>query len=141
MSPRGPIYSIHYVTRRHFTSSHRRCYTMHHHHGSHLSTAIRPPPHCHNPTDATLVTTVATTAATMAAIVPPHRHHATNIYTTTFISFLFQVKENQEKDKIGSKPDKNGKRGEARKSLKQLQWIKEEKPKKTQIEWSKTHTR
>nr|GEV60609.1 hypothetical protein [Tanacetum cinerariifolium] len=31
------------------------------------------------------------------------------------------VKENQEKDKIGSKPDKNRKRGEAGKSLKQLQ--------------------
>nr|GFB82209.1 hypothetical protein [Tanacetum cinerariifolium] len=36
-----------------------------------------------------------------------------------------EVKENQEKDKIGSKPDKNGKRGEAKKSLKQLQ-LKEE---------------
>nr|GEX22125.1 hypothetical protein [Tanacetum cinerariifolium] len=35
-----------------------------------------------------------------------------------------QVKENQEKDKIGSKPDKNGKRVEAGKSLKQLQWLK-----------------
>nr|GEY32441.1 hypothetical protein [Tanacetum cinerariifolium] len=34
------------------------------------------------------------------------------------------VKEKQEKDKIGSKPDKNGKRGEAGKSLKQLQWRK-----------------
>nr|GEW43354.1 hypothetical protein [Tanacetum cinerariifolium] len=32
-----------------------------------------------------------------------------------------EVKENQEKDKIGSKPDKNGKRVEAGKSLKQLQ--------------------
>nr|GFA06606.1 hypothetical protein [Tanacetum cinerariifolium] len=32
-----------------------------------------------------------------------------------------KVKEYQEKDKIGSKPDKNGKHGEARKSLKQLQ--------------------
>nr|GEX22043.1 reverse transcriptase domain-containing protein [Tanacetum cinerariifolium] len=32
-----------------------------------------------------------------------------------------KVKEYQEKDKIGSKPDKNGKRGEAGKSLKQLQ--------------------
>nr|GEW00648.1 hypothetical protein [Tanacetum cinerariifolium] len=32
------------------------------------------------------------------------------------------VKENQEKDKIRSKPDKNGKRVEAEKSLKQLQW-------------------
>nr|GFA25254.1 hypothetical protein [Tanacetum cinerariifolium] len=45
-----------------------------------------------------------------------------------------KVKENQEKDKIGSKPDKNGKRVKAGKSLKQLQWIKEEKPKKTQKE-------
>nr|GFA33533.1 ribonuclease H-like domain-containing protein [Tanacetum cinerariifolium] len=34
---------------------------------------------------------------------------------------LLRVKENQEKDKIGSKPDKNGKHGEARKSQKQLQ--------------------
>nr|GEV70287.1 hypothetical protein [Tanacetum cinerariifolium] len=50
-------------------------------------------------------------------------------------------KENQKKDKIGSKQDKNGKRVEAGKSLKQLQWIKEEKPKKTQKEWSKTHAR
>nr|GEW81792.1 uncharacterized protein [Tanacetum cinerariifolium] len=32
-----------------------------------------------------------------------------------------KVKENQENDKIESKPDKNGKRGEAGKSLKQLQ--------------------
>nr|GEX52496.1 putative reverse transcriptase domain-containing protein [Tanacetum cinerariifolium] len=32
------------------------------------------------------------------------------------------VKENQEKDKIESKPDKNGKCGEAGKSLKQLHW-------------------
>nr|GFB07489.1 hypothetical protein [Tanacetum cinerariifolium] len=32
------------------------------------------------------------------------------------------VKENQEKEKIGSKPDKNGKRVEAGKSLKKLQW-------------------
>nr|GFA78627.1 hypothetical protein [Tanacetum cinerariifolium] len=52
-----------------------------------------------------------------------------------------EVKEYQEKDKIGSKPDKNGKRDEAEKSLKQLQWTKEEKPKKTQKEWSKTQTR
>nr|GFA61426.1 hypothetical protein [Tanacetum cinerariifolium] len=47
------------------------------------------------------------------------------------------VKENQEKDKIGSKPDKNGKRGEA----KQLQLKEEEKPKKTKKEWPKTHAR
>nr|GEV50822.1 hypothetical protein [Tanacetum cinerariifolium] len=34
-----------------------------------------------------------------------------------------QVKDKQEKDKIGSKPDKNGKRGEAGKSQKQLQRV------------------
>nr|GFA89477.1 hypothetical protein [Tanacetum cinerariifolium] len=50
-------------------------------------------------------------------------------------------KENQEKDKIGSKPDKNGKRGKAEKSLKQWQLKEEEKPKKTKKEWPKTHTR
>nr|GEZ96674.1 hypothetical protein [Tanacetum cinerariifolium] len=32
--------------------------------------------------------------------------------------FLFFVKDNQEKDKFGSKPDKNEKRGKAGKSLK-----------------------
>nr|GEY77280.1 hypothetical protein [Tanacetum cinerariifolium] len=45
-----------------------------------------------------------------------------------------QVKEYQKKDKIGSKPDKNRKRGEAGKSQKQLQWKEEEKLKKTQKE-------
>nr|GEZ13026.1 hypothetical protein [Tanacetum cinerariifolium] len=40
-----------------------------------------------------------------------------------------------------TKPDKNGKRGEARKSQEQSQWIEQEKPKKTQKEWSKTQTR
>nr|GFA73220.1 putative reverse transcriptase domain-containing protein [Tanacetum cinerariifolium] len=47
------------------------------------------------------------------------------------------VKENQEKDKIESKPDKNGKRVEAGKSLKQLQWVEKEKLSKTQKEWPK----
>nr|GEX49345.1 reverse transcriptase domain-containing protein [Tanacetum cinerariifolium] len=47
------------------------------------------------------------------------------------------VKEYQEKDKIGSKPDENGKRGESRKSQNQLQWIEEEKLKKTQKEGPK----
>nr|GEY83975.1 hypothetical protein [Tanacetum cinerariifolium] len=51
------------------------------------------------------------------------------------------VKEYQENDKIESKPDKNGKRVEARKSLKQLQLKEEEKPKKIKKEWPKTHTR
>nr|GEU68823.1 retrovirus-related Pol polyprotein from transposon opus [Tanacetum cinerariifolium] len=50
------------------------------------------------------------------------------------------VKEYQEKDKIGLKPDKNGKRVEAGKSLKQLQLKEEENPKKTKKEWPKTHT-
>nr|GEW98211.1 hypothetical protein [Tanacetum cinerariifolium] len=52
----------------------------------------------------------------------------------------YKVKENQEKDKIGLKPDKNEKRGEAGKSLKQLQWIEKEKLNKTQKEWPKTQT-
>nr|GEW47111.1 putative reverse transcriptase domain-containing protein [Tanacetum cinerariifolium] len=45
-------------------------------------------------------------------------------------SSIFQVKKRQEKDKIGSKPNKNGKRGEAEKSQKQLQSIEKEKLKK-----------
>nr|GEY95371.1 hypothetical protein [Tanacetum cinerariifolium] len=44
------------------------------------------------------------------------------------------------KDKIGSKPDKNEKRGEAEKSQKQLQWIEEEKLKKTQKEGPEMQT-
>nr|GEV99955.1 retrovirus-related Pol polyprotein from transposon TNT 1-94 [Tanacetum cinerariifolium] len=51
-----------------------------------------------------------------------------------------RVKEKQEKDKIGSKPDKNGKRVKARKSLKQLQWVEEEKLSKRQKEWPKMQT-
>nr|GEZ93661.1 hypothetical protein [Tanacetum cinerariifolium] len=37
------------------------------------------------------------------------------------------LKKYQEKDIIGSKPDKNRKPGEAGKSQKQLQWIEQEK--------------
>nr|GEU30025.1 reverse transcriptase domain-containing protein [Tanacetum cinerariifolium] len=48
-----------------------------------------------------------------------------------------QVKEKQEKDKIGIKPDKNEKRGEAGKSQKQLQSRKKEKLKKMQVEGPK----
>nr|GEX12666.1 ribonuclease H-like domain-containing protein [Tanacetum cinerariifolium] len=51
------------------------------------------------------------------------------------------VKNKRENDKIGTKPDKNGKRGENRKSQEQSQWIKREKPNKTKKEWSKTQTR
>nr|GEV02362.1 hypothetical protein [Tanacetum cinerariifolium] len=51
-----------------------------------------------------------------------------------------KVKENQKKDKIGSKPYKNGKRGEARKSHKQLQWIEQEKLKKMQKEGPEMQT-
>nr|GEZ19492.1 reverse transcriptase domain-containing protein [Tanacetum cinerariifolium] len=44
---------------------------------------------------------------------------------------LYRGEMKPKKDKIGSKLDKNEKRGEAEKSQKQLQWIKEEKLKKT----------
>nr|GFB25075.1 hypothetical protein [Tanacetum cinerariifolium] len=47
------------------------------------------------------------------------------------------VKDRQEKDKIGSKPDKNGKRGEAKKSQKQLLSREQEKLKKMQVEGPK----
>nr|GEW72482.1 hypothetical protein [Tanacetum cinerariifolium] len=57
-----------------------------------------------------------------------------------FDSEYVQVKEYQEKDKIESKPDKKEKRGEARKSQKQLQSIKQEKLKKTQVEGPKMQT-
>nr|GFA15212.1 hypothetical protein [Tanacetum cinerariifolium] len=50
------------------------------------------------------------------------------------------VKENQENDKIGLKPNKNGKRVKVGKSLKQLQWVEEEKLNKTQKEWPKMQT-
>nr|GEZ24494.1 hypothetical protein [Tanacetum cinerariifolium] len=50
------------------------------------------------------------------------------------------VKENQESDKIGSKPDKNGKRGEAGRSQKKLQWRGQEKLKKMQKEGPKMHS-
>nr|GEW00692.1 cytochrome P450 716B1-like [Tanacetum cinerariifolium] len=48
-----------------------------------------------------------------------------------------RVKNKQEKDKIRTKPDKNGKRGEAGKSQKQLQSREQEKLKKWQVEGPK----
>nr|GEW93103.1 GPCR kinase [Tanacetum cinerariifolium] len=48
--------------------------------------------------------------------------------------FTYPVKDKQEKDKISSKPDKNGKRGEAEKSQKQLQSREKEKLKKKVVE-------
>nr|GFB11268.1 hypothetical protein [Tanacetum cinerariifolium] len=63
----------------------------------------------------------------------PRRKHYCQIYQ--------MVKENQEKDKIGSKPNQNGKRVEAEKSLKQLQWVEEEKLNKTQKEGPKMQIR
>nr|GEZ54776.1 hypothetical protein [Tanacetum cinerariifolium] len=50
------------------------------------------------------------------------------------------VKEYSKKDKIGSKTDKNGKRGEAGKNQKQLQSVEKEKLKKTQKEGPKMQT-
>nr|GEZ11554.1 reverse transcriptase [Tanacetum cinerariifolium] len=58
----------------------------------------------------------------------------------TMVKNACTVKECQEKDKIGSKPNKNEKRGEAEKSQKQLQWIEEEKLKKTQKEGPEMQT-
>nr|GEW30210.1 reverse transcriptase domain-containing protein [Tanacetum cinerariifolium] len=58
-------------------------------------------------------------------------------YCVTLIFVHKLVKENQEKDKIGSKPDKNGKGGEGRKSQKQSQSRKREKLKKIQKEGPK----
>nr|GEW34024.1 hypothetical protein [Tanacetum cinerariifolium] len=43
---------------------------------------------------------------------------------------LLKVKNKREKDKIRTKPDKKGKRGEAGKIQEHSQWIKREKPKK-----------
>nr|GFA95806.1 hypothetical protein [Tanacetum cinerariifolium] len=60
--------------------------------------------------------------------------------TNADIMNQLKVKEKQEKEKIGSKPDKNGKRGEAGKSQKQLQLIEKEKLNKTQKEWPETQT-
>nr|GEW15469.1 zinc finger, FYVE/PHD-type [Tanacetum cinerariifolium] len=62
--------------------------------------------------------------------------------TLSFPSYYIDenVKDKQEKDKIGSKPDKNEKRGEAGKSQKQLQSRKKEKLKKLQVEWPKMQT-
>nr|GEW93099.1 hypothetical protein [Tanacetum cinerariifolium] len=49
-----------------------------------------------------------------------------------------EVKERQEKDKIRSKPDKNGKRGEARKSQSQSQSRKKEKGEEIQVQRTNT---
>nr|GEY03978.1 hypothetical protein [Tanacetum cinerariifolium] len=53
------------------------------------------------------------------------------------LELLRFLKENQEKDKIETKPDKNEKRGEARKSQNQLQLREKEKLKKIQVEGPK----
>nr|GEV48178.1 hypothetical protein [Tanacetum cinerariifolium] len=54
-----------------------------------------------------------------------------------FCVYCVQVKERQEKDKIGSKPDKNEKCGEAQKSQKQPQSREKEKMKKMQVKGPK----
>nr|GEV54913.1 hypothetical protein [Tanacetum cinerariifolium] len=56
-----------------------------------------------------------------------------NTFTRRVNNSLQKVKENQDKDKIGSKRDKNGKRSEARKCQSQTQSIKQEKLKKIQV--------
>nr|GEW45562.1 hypothetical protein [Tanacetum cinerariifolium] len=64
-------------------------------------------------------------------------HYVTQIIVIYLQLLKQEVKENQEKDKIGSKPDKNRKCVETGKSLKQLQWRGQEKLNKTQKEWPK----
>nr|GEZ60869.1 hypothetical protein [Tanacetum cinerariifolium] len=57
-----------------------------------------------------------------------------------FCVYYVQVKDKQETEKIGSKPDKNRKCGEAGKSQKQLQSREQEKLKKMQVEGPKLQT-
>nr|GEX50426.1 reverse transcriptase domain-containing protein [Tanacetum cinerariifolium] len=67
----------------------------------------------------------------------PTEGYAEAIVVPPILAEQFELKHSErisKKDKIGSKPDKNGKRGEAGKSQKQLQWIKKEKLKKMQKE-------
>nr|GEW76541.1 hypothetical protein [Tanacetum cinerariifolium] len=54
----------------------------------------------------------------------------------TFSNDICERKPRKEQNQI--KTRQNGKRVEARKSLKQLQWVEEEKLNKTQKEWPKT---
>nr|GEV63334.1 hypothetical protein [Tanacetum cinerariifolium] len=61
-------------------------------------------------------------------------------YLFTYVVWIFLpflLKEYQEKDKIKSKPDENGKRGEAWKTQKQSQSRKKEKTKKIQVKGPK----
>nr|GEV25367.1 hypothetical protein [Tanacetum cinerariifolium] len=71
-------------------------------------------------------------------VIPPYLHSYEN--EDTIFDPGIAVKEKQEKDKIGLKPNKNEKRVKAGKSLKQLQWVEEEKLSKTQKEWPKMQT-
>nr|GEZ41853.1 ribonuclease H-like domain-containing protein [Tanacetum cinerariifolium] len=86
-------------------------------------------------------TNTNTSSQNMAFVSSPSPNSTSKVPTIFGVSTTSpQVKENQEKDKIRSKSDKNKKRGEAGKSLKQLQWVEEEKLSKTQKEWPKTQT-
>nr|GEX17101.1 putative ribonuclease H-like domain-containing protein [Tanacetum cinerariifolium] len=61
------------------------------------------------------------------------------LVTTSFWKRIRLKRDKSEQNRI--KTGQKGKRGEARKSQDQSQWIEQEKPKKTQKEWSKTQTR
>nr|GFC48747.1 hypothetical protein [Tanacetum cinerariifolium] len=82
-----------------------------------VPTASEESSHCQKKRDAT--------AVKIALLLKSRR----NCQSKSYDSFV-KLKKYSKKDKIGSKQDKNGKRGEAGKRLKQLQWIKEEKPSK-----------
>nr|GEV27600.1 hypothetical protein [Tanacetum cinerariifolium] len=63
--------------------------------------------------------------------------HSKYKYKGLFCQLCKVVKEKQEKDKIGSKPDKNGKRGKARQCRRPITVEKEEKKKKIQAQGTK----
>nr|GEZ92338.1 reverse transcriptase domain-containing protein [Tanacetum cinerariifolium] len=69
-----------------------------------------------------------------------YKNKTKRIHDSKIKNHVFNVKNKREKDKIRTKPDKNGKRGEARESQKQSQLRKQEKLKKAQKEGPKMQT-
>nr|GEU82831.1 retrotransposon protein, putative, unclassified [Tanacetum cinerariifolium] len=123
-----------------------------------LSTLIinlSPPKPVPATTHAPIFTATTTTTTTILPLLPPPSQQSTSdselvVRVTALEQKLAAFKQKSKtldnwkwirlkrdkSDQKRTKPDKNGKRVEARKSLKQLQWVEEEKPKKTQKEWT-----
>nr|GEZ22533.1 protein kinase superfamily protein [Tanacetum cinerariifolium] len=72
--------------------------------------------------------------ASVTSYGPSHLRLSFSPSSAWLVSLLWKrIRLKQDKsEQKRTKPDKNGKRGEAEKSQKQLQWIEQEKPKKTQ---------